>query len=38
MFWIGFGVGRFVGAAMGVFVMALCIIGSRGDNNGNSKY
>lgn len=38
MFWVGFGVGIFVGAAMGVFIMALCITSSRGDNNENSKY
>jgi hypothetical protein len=31
MFWLGLGIGLVVGGAAGMFAMALCSIGKKGD-------
>ena len=36
MFWAGVGVGILINSIVTVFVMALCIISGRGDNDGNN--
>ena len=36
MFWIGFGVGIFVGGVVGLMITALCNIAREDDDNGNN--
>lgn len=36
MFWAGVGVGIIIGSIAAVFVMALCMMAGRGDNDGNN--
>lgn len=36
MFWIGFGAGMVVGAALGVIIIVCCIAANRSDEDGNN--